>query len=370
MSFVFRVGLLATVAAIVLLWDPAVGGAGLTLADPEPTATPTSTSIPRSQVITKTGSPDVVPPGGVLNYTVTIRLGAAEDNVVIEDIMSNGVDLKPETTPILDGTTPVTIISVIRQVNRITYRFGLGSLSAGTHTLAYQGVVSPDANCHLPAKNEVHLILPGIPGGAAQFTAENNLICQTATPTAASTSTATAAATSTDTPTPTVTPTGTPTPTSTPTDTPTGAATPTATATAANTLTPTGTPQPDNGGNGADSGGSGDSGGGGDSGNPSNDNGSASPAVLGATPEPTPSAVPSPTPEPMAPVSSPTSSSEESNEAALAVAAATPAAASQPPTLPNAGEAQGWGYEGWAMIGLLLLSAGLLLHRSGVSPSR
>lgn len=398
------------IVAVTLVWESGVGGAGTALADQEPTATSTSTPIPRSQTISKIGSPDAVPRGGLLDYTVTIRLSTAETNVEIEDIMTNGVDLKPGTTPILDGATPVAITGVIRQTNRITYRFNLGDLSAGTHTLAYQGVVSVDAPCHQRAKNEVHLILRDIPGSAALFTAENDIGCQatpqstststptasptataTTEPTATATATATATPTSTETPTPTSepgsasTPTSTPTPTHTPTGTPASTASPATTATETSTPTPTLTASPtvaatstssppsngDSGGDGPRD--SGDSGGGGDPGSAPGSGGQI--AVLGEAPEHAPTTAPMVETAAPTPTSSPEGSPRLDAPTTLSLVAPSgevddpaPATAVQPPMLPNAGDAPGWGHEGWAMIGLLLLIGGLLLRLSEVNP--
>lgn len=313
-------GLAAGIAALAVgLFLPAPG---TTHAQAGPANTPTLTPIPRAEVIVKTASPAAVPPGGIIDYTVTLRLQSDRQDVQIEDIFSGGVDLVQGTLR-LNGAPSVNVISRIAQPPtnpvRVTYRFGLGNLPAGTHTLTFQGQVRIGIECHQRVQNEVHLVLPNI-GQAAFDTVDTSLICET--PTATSTAT----------------------PTSTP-----GGETPTATS-----APPTETP------------GGGEEGGGGEGPGPTSTPAPTEiPSVAGATPEAaaatsTPevagvvaTAVPAETPTPIA---APTETPEVAGVVAVPPPALTPEVAGVVSVLPSAGEGEG----GFGEIPLFLALAGLM----------
>ncbi len=320
------------------------------------------------------------PMGDTLNYTVTLTLWRAETNLVLKLELDGGLLYSPDSLK-LDGDT-ITDPNLSGSTSfRYTYLHSWASLSAGTHTITFRGLIGPDAH-NFPPYN---LRTNGYLNVNSQYQDSDSattvlLRIATATPTATPA-----------TPTATVVP-----PTATPTVTP---ATPTATP-----VPPTTTPQPtatkvpagpDNpGGNGG--GGNGDSNNsGGD-----HDNGPAPTATPTATAvPPTPTPVP-PTATPVPPTATPETVPQDNGagqaedvalddeasvelpgaivlaaapppppSASAIVAGAAEPAAPQPALLPSAGDGPDQGYRQLLTIGLLLLSVGLLL-RAGAPANR
>ncbi len=209
------------------------------VAEGQPLFAPTPTIAPNTADIVKAATPSQVPPGGIIDYTVTITLGSPH-NVVVDDIFSGGGRF-PDSEPVagsakLDGNPISDPTLITNYLNWILFRFDLGNLDAGVHVLTFQWKVNPNLSCYASVKNEAHLRLDGSSGNADTFTIGTRLLCSVPTPTNT--------AAPTDTPTPTNTPTETPSPTDTPTPTPTDI--PTNTPTPTDTPSPTDTPTPTN----------------------------------------------------------------------------------------------------------------------------
>ncbi len=256
---VLGTGSLLLGASIILLLTLVAAGP---VAEGMPLLATTPTPIPTNYArIVKTGTPSTSVVGGTVSYTVTIALGSPH-SAVVEDIFSSG-GVWPNTGPVvgssmLDGMAVPDPTLVVNYTNWIQFRFALGNLDAGVHTLTYRWKLSPTLKCSTSVLNEVHLDLDGSTAHASLSSVRSYLPCVTPTATSTATKTPTAiptetptstpaeTATPTETPTalPTETPTVTPTPTNDPPETPT--ATPTETPTALPTETPTVTPTPTN----------------------------------------------------------------------------------------------------------------------------
>lgn len=136
--------------------------------------------------IVKTMSQDKAPKGGIVDYTVTITLGAAKNGVTVEDIFSAG-GRAPDTDFVLgsaklDGNPISNPTLTANNLNWIQYVFNLGNLTAGNHTLTYQWKINPNINCYATPANEAHLDVAGINGHLSTSTIRFGVTCSTPTP--------------------------------------------------------------------------------------------------------------------------------------------------------------------------------------------
>jgi uncharacterized delta-60 repeat protein len=121
-----------------------------------------------AKVVKSVNPPSGVLTGDIVTFTVAITLGSPKNGVTIEDIFAGG-GRAPDTdyvpgTAVLDGTIPITAAPSTNQLNRVVYKFPLGNLSAGEHTLTYQWRISALLGCYTNVSNEAHLDVAGVQG--------------------------------------------------------------------------------------------------------------------------------------------------------------------------------------------------------------
>jgi hypothetical protein len=99
--------------------------------------------------------------GDTVTYTVTITLGSAHAGVSVQDTFSGGGE-SPDTdfvagSATLDGRDLSDPEQVRNLPNWVQYRFTLGDLGAGVHTLVYQWRISSDLGCYTNVANGSNL---------------------------------------------------------------------------------------------------------------------------------------------------------------------------------------------------------------------
>jgi uncharacterized repeat protein (TIGR01451 family) len=189
-------------------------------ATPAATPTPIPANVAR---IEKSAQTAQLAPGDIATFTVKIVLGSPRRGLTIDDTIGNaGQDPDTRLVPGSAALNRSALTSApslaFNQPNRVVYRFSLGDLPAGVHTLTYEVLLSPKLGCFTQVSNGVNLDQTGVAGHIATDTM-SFLVRGCITPTVTRTSTSAGAATPTGTPTPTATATRTQTPTSTPTHT-------------------------------------------------------------------------------------------------------------------------------------------------------
>jgi hypothetical protein len=162
------------------------------------TVSPAAAIVPRNLVkVEKSVNPTSVAPGAVVTFTVTITLGSGRNGLTLDDTLGNAGQA-PDTqlvigSPLLNGsplgTTPTLVFN---QPNRVIYRFQLGDLPSGVHTLTYQVQLSPKLGCFATVSNGANLDQDGVIGHIATDTISFSVRgCITPTATRAPTGTGT-----------------------------------------------------------------------------------------------------------------------------------------------------------------------------------
>ena len=133
------------------------------------TVGPTVTRARRDGRIEKSVSPLTgIRAGDTITFTVTITLGSAHDGVSVQDTFSGG-GRAPDTdfvqgSATLDGSG-LSDPQLVRNVpNWVQYRFDLGRLEAGVHTLTYQWKTHPDLGCYTTVTNGSNLDTTDVAG--------------------------------------------------------------------------------------------------------------------------------------------------------------------------------------------------------------
>ncbi|TAK33575.1 MAG: hypothetical protein EPO21_12570 [Chloroflexota bacterium] len=140
---------------------------------------------PSTARVLKTGNPSTVTPGGLITNTATIALGRARDGVTVEDILVGGGRF-PDSSFVpgsarLNGVPLPDPTLLFNQLNRIHYRFDLGNLSAGVHTLTFQWRVSSNLRCETKPSvlNGANLSATGVVGHLSTSAFRTPVVCAT-----------------------------------------------------------------------------------------------------------------------------------------------------------------------------------------------
>ena len=124
--------------------------------------------VTNDSTIQKSVSPSQGTVGGTVTFTVTLNLGSPQAGVEVRDVIS-GVGQSPATAYVAGSarhdTTPIPDPDLLtNQPNRIEYRFRMGDLEAGEHTLTFEVKLSGSLGCYTTASNGATLDATGVSG--------------------------------------------------------------------------------------------------------------------------------------------------------------------------------------------------------------